>query len=88
MDIKCPKCGEPWDNDSIHEEVNRRNQDQPSKYHVTYAIVAKEFRQNGCAALDVNCSDNIADPRIALAYDVLGDDMDGAAAIMEDLIDE
>ena len=89
MDVKCPKCGEPWDNDSLHEAVKRRNNEAVDPNDkATYSEVAADFRSRGCAALDATCSDNIADPRIAVAYDILGDDMDGAASIMEDLLDD
>ena len=27
MDIYCPKCAEPWDNDSLHEEVDARREE-------------------------------------------------------------
>lgn len=28
-DIRCPKCGEPWDTDTIHDEVERRFPNKP-----------------------------------------------------------
>ena len=78
MDIYCRNCGEPWDNDSIHEEAQI--------YGLSYAEVAKDFRRNGCSALGSRCSTNDADPTVALAYELMGDDMDGAASILEDYL--
>lgn len=87
MDIYCPRCGEPWDNDSLHEEVAERESfGEPA----SYAQVAAEFRRHGCLALRafgaVRCKQTgseLAD--IArITYEALGDDMDGAASILDD----
>lgn len=99
MDVYCPNCGEPWDHDSMHEEVEARGLD------ATYDQIAAEFRRRGCAALIAgfgmsDCarrtiaaegrgvltrSAETAEARAArVVYDVLGDDMDGAAAMLED----
>lgn len=115
MDVKCGACGEPWDNDTIHEEVAERiaaGLDTPA--HVptlatggpTYSKVAAEFRAYGCTAfavftgkvtLDgfgriklVRCQAAAVESPGMLAatnalYDLLGDDMDGAASMLEDL---
>ena len=51
MDMICPRCTEPWDNDSLHEEVETRtsygltNDDGTS---ADYRQVAAEFRRYGC----------------------------------------
>lgn len=29
MDVRCPKCGEPWDIDSLHDEVGNRYPSAP-----------------------------------------------------------
>lgn len=47
MDIYCPVCGEPWDNESLHEEVALRNQVGED---TSYAVVSAEFRRDGCKA--------------------------------------
>lgn len=80
MDIYCPKCGEPYDQDELHEA------DQ------TYAQSARIFRTEGCGMLldGVACRpESGADPtRAAILQelaDLLGDDVDGYAAMCEDL---
>lgn len=78
MDLYCPKCSEPWDNDSIHQEVEDRGG------NATYHAVAAEFRARGCEALGASHGEGQANPYASALYDLLGDDMDGAAAMMED----
>lgn len=81
MDIKCPKCGEPWENDSLHEYAEEAGS--------TYAQVAKTFRVKGCGTafagwgVSTCVADGKSELRNALA-DLLGDDMDGYAAMCED----
>jgi hypothetical protein len=61
MDILCRNCGEPWDMDSLHEEIDARWPDKPwivngvhdqavyERDH--YAVVSRDFRRNGCKAM-------------------------------------
>jgi hypothetical protein len=105
MDILCPKCGEPWDHDCLHDEVEARGLD------ATYDQIAGEFRRRGCAALiasvgSTECSRLTVERESAgpssvkrlvngprnqdamaahMIYEVLGDDMDGAASMLDDL---
>jgi len=77
MDIYCPKCGEPYDNDELHDNDEG----------MSYEAASKLFRTKGCSAVFgtrcVPVENNTT--RIASAlYDVLGDDMDGVASEMED----
>lgn len=60
MDIRCPRCAEPWELDSLHEEVNARWPDSPwivkgkhdqTKYETYLRQVQADFRAEGCAAL-------------------------------------
>lgn len=61
MDIYCTKCGEPWDMDSIHDEIDWRHEartlsalteDSNSEAYVEqYRKVRDEFYSKGCAAL-------------------------------------
>jgi hypothetical protein len=81
MDHHCYICTEPWDNEEFHEAAEEQGR--------SYDTVAADFRQRGCRALhaDVRCEpsdDTYRRGIIAAAYDVLGDDMDGAAAEIED----
>lgn len=94
MDIYCSTCAEPWDNDCIHDEVEARR-DAGDK-EATYQRVMREFQRKGCKALTTaygladECQpaeDDSSYLRAALAgaaYELLGDDMDGAAAELED----
>lgn len=84
MDIYCPICTEPFDHDELHAVA--------SEIDSTYAKVAADFRQRGCHAFEEaygpqrHCQP--ASPEtttlIAEVYDILGDDMDGAASMLED----
>lgn len=87
MDLYCSKCGEPVENDELH--------DYAASLRMPYADVAQDFRSNGCSAVGMTCSSpsTSVDPTFGLTrqeasgalYDLLGDDMDGTAAMMEDL---
>ena len=95
MDIYCSKCAEPWDNDCIHDEVEARRDNGDTE--ATYKRVAREFQVKGCMALatayglaegDCEAAANESDSTRALlasvAYEMLGDDMDGAASMLDD----
>ena len=80
MDIYCPRCGEPCDQDELHI---------PGQ---TYDQAARIFRTEGCGMLfeGIACHpDSRDDPtRRAILQemaDLLGDDVDGYAAMCEDL---
>lgn len=77
MDILCTKCGEPWDNDELHELV--KSGDFPN-----YKAAAAAFRKYGCAVFLTKHSEHKASPVVGLIYELLGDDMDGAASELED----
>lgn len=81
MDLYCRICKEPWDNDSLHEAAEASER--------TYDEVAADFRQRGCKALDNGSRCEPTDPdtqaAIGTVYDLLGDDMDGAASTFDDL---
>jgi hypothetical protein len=80
VDIYCPKCGEPWDNDTIHDVADARN--------TTYAVVSRDFRRRGCEAIGTSHNEaTIRSTRAdyaAIAYHILGDDMDGASSMVDD----
>lgn len=94
MDVYCKFCREPWDNDTIHEEAAEREQQREPR--TTYAEVAADFRQYGCGAFYTftgqpklaKCpnvgTDTRAVPEIDALGDLLGDDMDGLTAMLED----
>lgn len=89
MDIYCPKCGEPWDNDCLHEEADeRKNLQLPG---ADYTTVARQFASKGCAALSaaygpVECTPNNSLRAMAsdAMFDLMGDDVDGVASMMDD----
>ena len=80
MDLYCPICGEPCDNDEFH--------DYAKQVGSTYAKVASDFRKRGCEAVDMTHSEvhdeGMANSARAM-YELLGDDMDGAAAMLADV---
>jgi len=77
MDIRCPNCGEPWDMDSLHDTA-----------YETFDEARKAFYKKGCIVFDTKCPEQANRPMAAMAaealYDLLGDDIDGAAAMLED----
>lgn len=90
MDVYCSKCAEPWDNDCIHDEVDARHESGDKT--ATYVKVMREFQSKGCVALshaygggcDGESGDSIRAALVSAAYELLGDDMDGAASTLED----
>lgn len=90
MDVYCPKCGEPMDTEVFHEEAAER---VAIGEKATYASVSAEFRSKGCTALrefGARCNPNVNATMASaaeVAFDVLGDDMDGAASMLEDYED-
>ena len=84
MDIYCHRCGEPWEIDTFHDIADERGE--------TFAVVMSAFQREGCgatgwvAACERATGDGArmrGDLSAALA-DMLGDDVDGIAAMMED----
>lgn len=83
MDLPCVKCGEPWDNDSLHEEASESDR--------TYTAVARDFAIRGCAALETAFGPSTCVPNRSLRtevasamFDLMGDDTDGVASMMSD----
>ena len=85
MDIYCHRCGEPWEIDTFHDIADERGE--------TFAVVMSAFQREGCgatgwvAACERATGDGArmrGDLSAALA-EMLGDDVDGIAAMMEDL---
>lgn len=81
MDIYCPLCAEPVEIDYLHDVADERD--------MTFAEVRDEFQSEGCVALLSKCNPSTFGSdrgRIAAAlYDILGDDIDGAAAMLDAL---
>lgn len=79
MDIKCVKCGEPWDMSELHEMGDWVGEE------LSYSDARERFYATGCEAFGSKHGDGKADAGIGVLYDLLGDDVDGAASLMEDL---
>ena len=78
MDMQCPVCGEPWDMDSLHEMGDWVSEE------LTWEQARARFVKQGCEAFGAGHNGNEAHPGVAVLYDLLGDDMDGAVALLED----
>lgn len=80
MDIRCPKCSEPWDIDTIHEAASEQGR--------TFDEVRADFYAKGCEAFGWSGPCAVTDrPKSDVAsaiYDLMGDDIDGAASAFED----
>ena len=97
MDIYCPKCGEPWDIDSLHGEVEVRLADIPnrSSYEKTFETVRQDFYRRGCVALRATCGCVLPETdstfgltraeASASLMEMLGDDIDGVASMLDDM---
>jgi hypothetical protein len=89
MDIYCTRCGEPVELDYIHDRVEELRYDgelvngQPP----TFTNVKDDFVKRGCVAMGFGpCKrvDNLRTQASAALFDILGDDVDGVASMMED----
>ena len=83
MDVFCRNCGEPVDTDEFHSIAEEQGS--------TYSNVAADFRKRGCVAVyggkcspvDPGDSESLSmAERAGIVYDMLGDDMDGAASML------
>lgn len=76
MDIYCTRCGEPWDLDCLHE---------PDEYGLKLA----GRRIVECDACEWHAQQGYPLRGTAMAaaamHDILGDDTDGIAAMLEDM---
>jgi hypothetical protein len=77
MDIRCPICGEPWDMDELHDNDEG----------LSYTEAAAVFRTEGCGAVfggTCKPTNRATSDTLAAIYDLMGDDMDGCASMIED----
>lgn len=91
MDIYCPRCGEPWEIDSLHELIEEQiaviGPISNEEYEDRFNQKRKEFRSVGCNVF--NTKHNVpANRNVAaisqVAFDLMGDDIDGIASMMDD----
>lgn len=80
MDIICPVCAEPWDMSELHEAEG-----------MSFTAANNLFHTKGCGAVFGGSCKPVTDPggRLradvsAAMFDMMGDDVDGIAAMMED----
>lgn len=92
MDIRCPKCCEPWEIDTVHEYVSDMGDMFPASASVyTFKNVYRLFRTQGCGVAfdgwEVSCEPDRSGRAeiIGMLANVLGDDVDGFASMLDDL---
>jgi hypothetical protein len=78
MDIYCPRCAEPWDNDTFHDVAEEQA--------TTYAKVVADFRARGCVATGWTAQCEATGSLRAEVSAMLMDlgDMDGAMSDLDD----
>jgi hypothetical protein len=79
MDIYCGTCGEPWEIDTVHEIA------EENKFSFNEAL--SFFNDKGCESLGCKHNDSINLGRaqaFSALYDIMGDDVDGIASMLED----
>jgi len=85
MDILCPRCGEPWHTDTLHEIMDEAARDGAL---LTYSDARRLFQKKGCGAVPggTQCEENNSTEATlsGMLFDVLGDDVDGIAAELAD----
>ena len=92
VDIYCKRCGEPWDMDEIHDEIDYRCDGRTpdgDAYQELYRSVRDDFYARGCEAFTyagVKCSgSNSTRAHVAaVLYDAFGHDLDGVASDLAD----
>ncbi len=80
MDIYCGICGEPWDMDSLHDAVDEGRA-------TSWKDARATFERKGCGLWAVKCSttpDTARAAASAVLMEVMGDDLDGVASMLDD----
>jgi hypothetical protein len=73
MDINCPRCGEPWETDYVQHEMSQEQR---------HDLLAGRGCSSECASRPPAQSQRALAAGAVL--ELCGDDLDGAAALMED----
>jgi hypothetical protein len=86
QDVYCPVCGEPWENDTLHEYAQERG--------ITYKEVFNTFFTEGCAeafsewgisSCEKSEESSLRASASSVLFDILGDDVDGIISTMSDM---
>lgn len=82
MDIRCPICADPVEIDYLHDIADDTG--------TTFKKVYSQFVSQGCAALNNGrrpsyCQRTDHGTLVSAMMDIFGDDIDGLAAIFEDI---
>lgn len=85
MDLYCQRCDEPWDLWHVNNEMDQ----EPDDYAPDGTRPSARFRKGeGCPACDwgkkAPKQQSLKGMAMGALYDVLGDDEDGIAAMMDD----
>ncbi|HEY3944404.1 MAG TPA: hypothetical protein VGL78_04185 [Solirubrobacteraceae bacterium] len=73
MDINCPRCGEPWELDHVYHEMTSEERAD---------LIAGRGCSSECASNPR--SDSLQAQGAGAILELCPDDLDGAAALMED----
>jgi hypothetical protein len=95
MEIYCPKCGEPWDIDSLHDvedpDYAKVDEFRGTQHFLTFTEAYHLFRSKGCGEVfGTRCEPPVDEEskfRSHLSAELMslyGDDVDGVAADLED----
>lgn len=80
MDVYCPRCAEPWDPYEFH--------DVAVEQETTYDAIRRRFFTEGCGVTFGGrpCaeSDSLRAQASGVLAEMLGDDVDGIAAMLDD----
>lgn len=87
-DVRCRKCGEPWDIDTFHDVVAEHNALHPQD-GLEFREVYSDFVRYGCKVITGKFCTPPAEVTeeaalIGMILDLAGDDVDGAASDLED----
>ncbi|MQA01134.1 MAG: hypothetical protein GEU80_17765 [Dehalococcoidia bacterium] len=76
MDIYCPVCGEPWAIDELHDVPD-----------AGFDAAWRRFSDEGCSLFGSGHNgqpDTAMATKSAMLHNVLGDDIDGIASLMDE----
>lgn len=95
MDIRCTTCGEPWDTDTLHDVISEEydpaiyttdGKHDQAKYEPLFNAVREQFVRLGCELFGTRHGEVNQDAAevAGIAMDMMGDDIDGVASMLED----